>query len=73
MTNTKLLREKIEKSGYKMQFIAEKLGISRFALLQKIENKSDFRVPEVQALCDLLEIRTLTERNRIFFANKGDE
>lgn len=73
MTNTKLLREKISESGYKMQYIAEKMGISRFALLQKIENKSDFRVPEVQILCDLLGIRTLTERNRIFFANQRDD
>lgn len=68
MTNTELLRERIDKSGFKMQFIAEKLGISRFTLLQKIENRSDFRVSEVEALCELLCISSLTEKNNIFFA-----
>lgn len=28
MTNTELLREKIEQSGYKLRFIADKIGIT---------------------------------------------
>lgn len=68
MTDTQLLRKRIKKSGFKMQYIAEKLGISRFTLLQKIENKSDFRVSEVEALCNLLGIDSLEEKNCIFFA-----
>ena len=39
MTNTKLLREKIEASGLKLSYIASQLWISRAALTMKIENK----------------------------------
>ena len=70
MTNTNLLRQKIDESGLKLQFIAEQVGISRFALLQKIENRTEFRVSEVATLCKLLGIKTMTERERIFFADK---
>ena len=70
MTNTNLLRQKIDESGLKLQFIAEQVGISRFALLQKIENRTEFRVSEVATLCKLLGIKTMTERARIFFADK---
>jgi hypothetical protein len=70
MTNTTLLRKRIEDSGLKLQFIADKMGISRFALLQKIENRTEFRVSEVAALCILLDIKTMTEKERIFFAKE---
>ena len=32
MTNTELLREKINASGYKLQFVAEKCGLTYFGL-----------------------------------------
>lgn len=70
MTNTNLLRQKIDESGLKLQFIADRLGISRFALYQKLENQTEFRVSEVATLCKLLGIKTMTERERIFFADK---
>ena len=70
MTNTNLLRQKIDESGLKLQFIAEQVGISRFALLKKIENRTELRVSEVATLCKLLGIKTMTERERIFFADK---
>lgn len=62
MTNTKLLREKIEQSGYKLRFIAEKIGITYQGLLNKINNRSEFRANEIQALYDLLG---LTEEERV--------
>lgn len=67
MTNTELLREKIEQSGYKLQFIAKKVGITYQSLLNKINNRSDFRANEIQALYDILEL-TEEERVAIFFA-----
>ena len=67
MTNTELLREKIEKSGYKLQFIAQKIGITRQGLLNKINNRSEFRANEIQVLYDLLGL-TAEERVAIFFA-----
>lgn len=68
MTNTELLREAITRSGLKLQFIADTLGISRFALNNKIENKSQFKSGEIKTLCNLLCIESLSEKELIFFA-----
>ena len=69
MTNTELLKEKIEQSGYKLRYIASKIGITYQGLLNKINNKSEFRANEIQALHDLLGL-TDEERVAIFFACK---
>ena len=70
MTNTKLLEDYIEKSGLKRTYIAESLGISRSALWKKINNESPFDQYQIEKLCDLLGIRTLKERNAVFFAKE---
>ena len=72
MTDTKLLREWIKKSGLKLSFIAEKLSLSRYGLQRKIENASDFRTGEVAILCELLGISDIKEKERIFFAQRDD-
>lgn len=54
MTNTKLLRELIKRSGLKINFIAAKMGISRAALSGKINNRSAFNQYEIEKLCKLL-------------------
>ena len=72
MTNTKLLREKIEQSGYKLRFIAKAIGITYQAFLNKINNRSDFRVDEMQGLYDLLGLNE-EEREAIFFNEKVDK
>lgn len=72
MTDEKLLREAIKKSGYKMQFIAEKTGISYQSLLNKITNVTDFKLCEITALCCLLNI-SKEERDVIFFGDEVDK
>ena len=67
MTNATLLRAKIEASGLKLRFIATKVGITYQALLNKMNNKSEFRAREIQALCDVLGISP-QEKEDIFFA-----
>lgn len=67
MTNTKTLKELIVQSGLKCIYIAEQLGISRYSLQKKIENKSEFKVSEVNALCNLLKINSLEQKEEIFF------
>ena len=67
MTNTALLEEYIEKSGYKKSFIAKALGISAYALSMKISNKTEFKGSEMDTLCKLLHIG-VRDRMRIFFA-----
>ena len=69
MTNTKLLEEKIDKSGYKKSYIAKAIGLkSTFGLLKKIRNENEFKATEINILCDLLKIETLEEKEAIFFA-----
>ena len=69
MTNTELLKKKIEESGLKQTFIAEKIGLTRFGLYKKINNKNEFKASEIVLLCDVLHIISSKERDTIFFAN----
>lgn len=71
MTNTALLKEYIKRSGYKMSYIAEQLGITAYALSLKINNKSEFKANEIDILCKLLKIG-ISDRMRIFFAQRVD-
>ena len=69
MTNTKLLIEIIKKSGYKRSYIAKAIGLkSAYSLALKIDNKNEFKASEINALCELLNISTLEDRQAIFFA-----
>lgn len=67
MTNTALLREYIDKSGLKLQFIADEIGISRASLWQKITNKTEFKASEIRVLCDCLGINSKEKLDRVFF------
>ena len=72
MTNSKLLRECIEKSGYKLNYIAKTLGLSAFGFANKINNVTEFKASEIEKLCTLLKITSLNDRQKIFFAQKVD-
>lgn len=71
MTNTELLSKLIKDSGLKLQFIAEKMGISRSSLNNKIQNRTEFRTGEIESLCSILGINTIEERHRVFFWHEG--
>jgi hypothetical protein len=68
MTNTDLLKEKIEKSGLKIGFIADFVGISRQLLWKKINNLTPFNQYEIDKMCEVLRITSLKEKEAIFFA-----
>lgn len=70
MTDTRLLREKIQESGLKYKYLAEKLGISGYSLQKKIDNRTEFKACEIKALCCILGIDSLPEKEKIFFAGK---
>ena len=69
MTNTNLLQEVIKKSGLKLQYLADSLGISRTALSNKIQNETEFKASEILALCVLLKIEDPELKEKIFFAH----
>ena len=66
MTNTELLRKKIDESGYKLLFIAEKCGLSYQGLMNKVNGKSEFTAPEIGKLRTLLKLCP-DDVERIFF------
>lgn len=72
MTNTTELLKVMDASGLRKGFIAGKLGITTYALQKKVENKSQFKAGEIQILCNILNITSLEQKDRIFFAQKVD-
>lgn len=71
MTNTELLKKKIEESGISITFLAEKCGISREYFYKKINNETEFKQSEIAVLTNLLRLNQ-SERDSIFFARKVD-
>ena len=72
MTNTSLLKDYIRKSGLKLTYIAERLGVSRYTLYRKINGLMDFTQHEITAMCELLGIKDLETKEAIFFASVVD-
>ena len=68
MTDTTKLLDRIRQSGLRKGYIAAQMGLSHAALARKINNKNDFKASEIEALCSLLGIETLEEKEALFFA-----
>lgn len=68
MTDVELLKKKIDEQGYKLKFIASKIGITYQALLNKLNNDTEFKASEIGVLSRLLKL-SARERDAIFFAN----
>ena len=64
--DTLKLDNAIEKSGYKVGYLVDTLGISRQAFDKKRKGKNAFRQSEVYVLCDVLRLSD-AERKEIFF------
>ena len=47
VTNEKLFRDVVDRCGLKLQYLAEKIGISYQSLLNKLHGKTEFTVYEV--------------------------
>lgn len=68
MINLKALDDAIAASGLKRQFIADKIGITRYSLLNKLKGKTEFTASEMHTLRVVLRMN-LRDFNRIFFAS----
>ncbi len=66
MTNTDLLRQKIDESGYELSYIANQIGIAPKSLFKKVNNETEFRASEIEALRILLHLSP-EECMQIFF------
>ena len=67
MINTELLNGIIDRSGKSLGNIAEALGISLATLKSRITGKTSLRPEEIDVLCSVLGISSLSERMRVFF------
>lgn len=70
MTDTMELNRLIRKSGLTKSYIAGKLGITLYGFQMKRENKSQFTAEQIKMLCELLGIKSLREKEKIFFCTK---
>ena len=67
MVNTNLLKAKIIECGFTQKDLSMATGIGTTALNQKIRGRADFKVSEVQRVCDALNI-PVSECGKYFFA-----
>lgn len=70
MVNTRLLEETIRNSGMTMVAVAEKSGILRETLYNKLRGTSEFKASEITNLSKVLRLST-KERDDIFFNTGG--
>ena len=66
MINTKLLEKKISDSGMTMVSLAEKTGILRESLYNKLKGNTEFKASEISSLSKVLRLSN-RERDAIFF------
>ena len=70
LVNTELLNQKITDVGKTRKYLSLKCGVTPQTLWNKINNMYDFTSTEVLILCKELNIKSLKEREQIFFAQK---
>ncbi len=71
MVNFELLNKKIKNSGMTVVAVAEKSGILRETLYNKLNGSSDFKASEILKLSSALGL-SVDERNNIFFAQESE-
>ena len=64
--DTELLEEAIDRSGLRINYILDQLGITRQAFDRKRKGRYAFRQSEVYVLCDLLKLND-EQKTKIFF------
>lgn len=67
MVDTQKLSKKIDESGLKKYYIASRIGLTTYGLQKKINNQTQFKANEIEKLCIILKIKTLEEKEIIFF------
>ena len=71
MVDTQKLSKKIDESGLKKYYIASRIGLTTYGLQKKINNQTQFKANEIEKLCIILKIKTLEEKEIIFFAKNA--
>ena len=69
MTDIQALKDTMKESGIPMTVIAEKAGILRETLYNRLAGRGEFRASEIYSLSSVLHL-TRDQRDAIFFAEK---
>lgn len=72
MTDTNKLKAALALKGMTAGDLADMIGMSRQSISYKMNNIREFRVKEIIAISEALNL-TLEEKEAIFFADKVDE
>lgn len=72
MTDSEALKEIIKSKGLKLKYVADCLGLTSYGFALKLNNRQEFKTSEVTALCELLEINDLEEKEALFFKQNDD-
>ena len=70
MMDSKLLRDVLRDSGYRLVYVAGACGLTYAGFLKKLNNETEFKASEIMALRRLLQL-TDAEINAIFFEAEG--
>lgn len=62
----------LKRVGLTKREIAKRLGLSEMGLYQKINNITEFKASEIDKLYTILNLKDLTEQQKIFFAHNVD-
>lgn len=73
MVDTQLLDKAIQDSGKSKTYLAKKCNMSVQSFRLKRLNRFPFSTDNVNTLCDELNIKTLTQKERIFFAKNVEK
>lgn len=69
MTDTIAFQSAIKRKGLTLSGLTKETGIPTLSLRMKSRNVTEFRLDEIELICDVLQIRTRAEKLRIFFAS----
>ena len=72
LTDSDALKKLIKSRRLKLKHVADYLGLTSYGFALKLNNKQEFKTSEVAALCELLEIKSLKEKEALFFKSKDD-
>ena len=72
LTDSDALKKLIKSRGLKLKYVADYLGLTSYGFALKLNNKQEFKTSEVAALCEVLEIKSLKEKEALFFKLKDD-
>lgn len=67
MVNTNLLKDVIRRKGYTMESLSKDVGISRTSLFNKMHNKNEFLISEINTIGRCLGL-SKSQFHQIFFA-----